>query len=80
MPRAPPERYELDQCAIAPDEKVCGDMLIRNRGEIGMRVAINAVGEEMLDVRTTEAAGRQADAVNHDQFRTGAFRSIVLIG
>jgi len=80
MPRAPPKRHELDQCAIAPDEKMRGNLQVRDLLEVGVGRVIDTVGEEMLDVRPAEAARRKADAMDYDEFGFRAMRSVVLVG
>jgi hypothetical protein len=45
-----------------------------------MRLAIEAIGKQRFDVRPAEFPGRQADAVDNEEFRFGAVGSFVLIG
>lgn len=80
MPRAPPKRHELDQCAITPYEKMGGNLQVRDLLEVGMCRVIDTVGEEILDVRPAEAARREADAMDYDEFGLRITRSVVLVG
>jgi hypothetical protein len=62
---------ELDYVAITSNEEVSGHPQLPQLIEIGMRVAIEPVTEQVGDERTTKLTGRQADVVNYQQVDTG---------
>ena len=67
VPGALGERHELHQLAIAPDQKVCGDFDAAYRLEVRVRVPVEGIAEQCLDLRSPELTGRQADAVQDQQ-------------
>jgi len=80
MPRALRARDELHQAAIATDEKVRRDLLLRNRGEIGVRGGVKRVGEEAYDAIAAEFSWGQRNPVHDDQRYRRSARPVVAIG
>lgn len=80
MPGATIERYELHELAVAANQQMRRDFNATNLIEIGMTVPVQRFREQLLDFRTAEFAGRQADAVQNQQLGRSAFRPLVLIG
>src|SRR5688572_7605133 len=66
VPRAALRRHELDHRAVAPDEKVSRHSQFADFPEIGMRLRVEAVGEQALDRVAAVLPRRQADRVQHD--------------
>ena len=56
---------KLHNSAIAPNEKMRRDMHILELGVIGVRIAIQLIGEKLLDARAVKLLGRQADVMYH---------------
>ena len=61
-------RYELHQCAAAPNEEMRRYPNPLQTGQGGMRLRIERAHEELLDRIGRKAPGWQADCMDHDQF------------
>ena len=72
MPGARPAGHELDQLAIAADQKVRRNTPVGNFTKIGVSLRIKTIGKQLGDRISTKASGRQADVVDYQQF-DGAF-------
>ena len=70
MPGSVGEGDELDERAVASNQEMGGYPQVGDGTETVMNVCIEPIAEEMLDVRPTELAGRQADSVHYDQIDT----------
>src|SRR6202171_2368716 len=80
MPGAKRAGNELRERALAADQKMSGDAHIRDGFEIGMRLGVEAVGEQLDDPGPSELAGRKRYIVNDQQGDTRIGRSRVEIG
>lgn len=80
MPGSLREWHELDDSTVTPNEQVSRDLHPADFPEIRVRIPVEPVREQGLDLGTTEFAGRKADAVhdNHRRFRIVGPR--ILIG
>ena len=58
---------ELPKLAPAADEKVRRNLHAANALKVSMRVPIQLVGEQTLNVVSAVLAWRQANGVDHDQ-------------
>src|SRR2546430_16895409 len=67
VPRAPLHRHELQQLAVAPDEKVRRQLQSRDVAEIRMRGGVEPVGEQPLDRVAAVLPPRQADRGQHEE-------------
>jgi hypothetical protein len=79
MPGAPRKGHELDDRSVTPDEEMGRHVPVADTGEVRVTATVEAVGEELLYVRSSELSRRQADAVNDDQRRIFVVRTVVLI-
>lgn len=79
MPGAAPERNELNDLPVAPHQEVGAYHQTPDLAEILVRVPIKLIQEQLLNLRPTELAGRQADPVHNDQLRIRIVRPLVLI-
>ena len=71
MPGALKAGYELGNVALAANEKMCRHPLRGDACEIGMRLRIKLIGEELVDCPPAKLSRRQADGVNN--YQTGRF-------
>ena len=71
VPGAIITRHKLNQLAATADQKVRRHPQAGERLEPGMQCRVEAVGKEALNRIAAEAAGRQADMVDHEQFNHG---------
>ena len=67
MPGAPQAGNELTDTAVAPDIKMRRDTQIAQDGEVGMRITIQAIGEQALHGIALEPPRGQADAMDDQQ-------------
>ncbi len=79
MPCTPLKRHELDELAVTSYEQVRGYFESTNLAEIGVRIPVQAVGEQGFDFRTTERARRKTDAMQHNQLRRRSIRASIAI-
>jgi hypothetical protein len=79
VPGALRKRDKLDDAAVAPNEQVRGYFHTANFSEIRMRIPVECVGKKRLDFRSSELAGREADAVHDDHGRGVAAWSRILV-
>jgi hypothetical protein len=70
---------ELQQLAVASNQKVRGNPQPSELRKIRVSVAIEPIREKILDVLPTKLAGRQADVMHHQQANLGAFRAPIKI-
>jgi hypothetical protein len=70
---------ELQQLAVASNQKVCGNPKPSELRKVRVSVAIEPIREKILDVVPTKLAGRQADVMHHQQANLGAFRARIEI-
>jgi hypothetical protein len=80
MPGAQCARDELQQRAVAPDQKVRGDSYSRKRAEIRVRIRVEPIGKQLDDGVPTELARRQRDVVNDQQRDALTIRPGITIG
>ena len=71
---------KLAQVPIAADEKVRGHLHAFDAFEIRMRVPIQRIGEQALDLVTAKLPGWQADGVDHDKVNPRVYRAWTEIG
>ena len=66
MPRPFRERHELHDASITANKHMRGDFHPANLLEVRMRIPLECVCKQGLDLGATKPAGRQTDAVQHD--------------
>lgn len=74
MPGALAEGYELYHRAIAAYQQVGRHLEPPDLLEVRVRIEIQRIRKQRLDLRTAELARRQADAVEHDELRVSTAR------
>lgn len=79
MPGARPARHELNQLAIATDEKVRRNASVGNFTKVGVSLRIKTIGKQLGDRISTKAPGWQADVVNHKQLDGAILRARIAI-
>src|SRR5207244_3420863 len=67
MPGAKCAGYELRQGSLATDQKMRRDAQIRNGSKVGMRLRVEAIGEQLDDPWPSELAGGQRNIMYHQQ-------------
>ena len=67
VPGAIVAAHELPQLAVASYIEMRGHLQAADGPEVGMRVPVEPVGEELLHFVAAIAAGRQADRMQHDE-------------
>ncbi len=65
MPGALQAGNELDQGAVAADEKMCGYFALINLAIIGVLFRIQAIAEQLYDAVPAVLAGGEADVMYH---------------
>ena len=80
MPGPPLEGDVLHDLAAAPDQQVRGDAQVQPRWrKVRVAVGWQGIREQLVDPGSAELARGQADAVDHDEIRLDAGRTIVAI-
>lgn len=74
MPGAFVERHVLHDFAAAPDQQMRRNLESMNVPKISVVIGAERIAKQAIDMGRTKFAGRQADAMNHDQ------RNIVRVG
>ena len=67
MPRPLIERHELQHLTVPADQQVCRHFESADFVEVRMRIEVELVRKQRLDLRPTKLSGRQADAVQYNQ-------------
>ncbi len=80
MPRAQIERHELRDLSAAIDQEVGGNGKARKIAQSGISRTVEAVLEQLLDMRATELSGRKADAMDDQQFDIATGGTLVAVG
>ncbi|SEN50527.1 hypothetical protein SAMN05216325_12131 [Nitrosomonas marina] len=80
MPGAVTAADELDHFTIAVDEKVAGNLQVRDGYIVRMYFRIEPVGKEFNDPFAAEFSRRQADAVDDQQGDFSVVGALVVIG
>lgn len=80
VPSAKGAWNELNQLSIATDEEMGRNPQTRDLLEIGMRLRIKVVGEQLDDLRAAEFVGWQTDGVNDDESNRFVCRSLITVG
>ena len=70
MPGAIRKGDELHEPAIASNQEMRRYLQMGNGAKAVVRMRVETIAEQTLDVRSTELTGRQADSVNDDQVDT----------
>ena len=73
-------RHELNQFSPATNQKMSGDFQFSNRCEIGMRISVEGVGKQRLDITPTILSRRQGNTVQNDKIGHAPGRPGVTIG
>ena len=73
-------RHELNQFSPATNQKMSGDFQFSNRCEIGMRISVEGVGKQRLDITPTILSRRQGNTVQNDKIGHAPRRPGVTIG
>ncbi len=73
MPGALIERHVLHQLAITPNQQMRRHLKLSDARKIGVRLSVQTVAKQLIDIITIKLLGRQADTVNDQQ------RNIILI-
>jgi len=71
--------YELQELAIAPDQKMRGHEQTGNLLEIRMCRRIKTVGEQIRNRIAAKTPGRQADAMNNSEFNAASGRARIAV-
>ena len=79
MPGTHTERHILHQFAVTPDQQVARHLQVRHIGKVRMCIRIEAVGEQLVDLRSAVAARGQADTMDNHQFDVTAGRALITI-
>ena len=80
MPSTLPTGDELDQLAIATNEKMRRDAQMADLREVGMGGGVELIGEQVHDTLTTELCRWQADGMDNNQRNGLAQRTFITIG
>ncbi len=80
MPGSHGKGHELDEFTITSNQQVRGNLQAANSGEVGMRIPVQRIGEQGLDLRAAEIARRQADTVDDQQFGNSPVRPVITVG
>ena len=70
VPGSAGEGDELDERAVASNQEMGRHPQVGDGSETVMRVGVEPIAEELLDMRPPELAGRQADSVHDDHVDT----------
>jgi len=79
VPGTPVERHKLHYLAIPPNKQVSAHLQATNCGIVWVRIPIEFVEEQLLDLRSSEFAWRQADSVYYNHSRNKLVRPRILI-
>ena len=60
-------RHELDQFSPATNQEMSGDLQFSNLCEIRMRISVEGVGKQRLDITPTILSRRQGNTVQNDK-------------
>ena len=72
--------HKLPQRASAGNKEMRRNLQAANALEVGMRLPVELIGKEALDIAVAKLAGRQADGVDDDQVDQRAFRARAEVG
>ena len=73
-------RHELNQFSPATNQKMSGDFQFSNLCEIRMRISVEGVGKQRLDITPTILSRRQGNTVQNDKIGHALGRPGVTIG
>ena len=73
-------RHELNQFSPATNQEMSGDFQFSNRCEIRMRVNVEGVGKQRLDITPTILSRRQGNTVQNDKIGHAPGRPGITIG
>ncbi len=79
MPGTFAERHELDELTVTANQQMRRHLEPANLAEERVRIPVQAVREQGLDLRAAEFAGRQADAVHDEQRELCPVRPVVMV-
>ena len=79
MPGTAPKWYELNHLTTAPNKEMRAYLQAPNPGEVLVRIPVELIQEQLLDLGPAKLTWRQTDAVHYDQFRITIIRPLVLI-
>ena len=79
MPGAAPKRHELNHLTAAPNKEMGAYLQAPNPVEVLVRIPVELIQEQLLNLCSAKLTWRQTDAVHYDQFQITIIRPLILI-